>query len=109
YEIAQSMSTSLSVADTMALISSKLTKIVPWSGCSLFLYDRVSDALQCAFAVGLDAPQLLNRTVSGDKGLADWVVRHRRTLVSSDPHQTFERAGLEWRPELRSAMVCPLF
>ena len=40
YEIAQSMSTSLGVADTMALISSKLTKIVPWSGCSLFLYDR---------------------------------------------------------------------
>ena len=39
YEIAQSMSTSLGVTDTMALISSKLTKIVPWSGCSLFLYD----------------------------------------------------------------------
>ena len=30
YEIAQSMGTSLGVADTMALISSKLAKIVPW-------------------------------------------------------------------------------
>ena len=38
YEIAQSMGTSLGVSDTMALISSKLTKIVPWSGCALFLY-----------------------------------------------------------------------
>src|SRR5262249_23520272 len=38
YEIAQAMSTSLGVADTMALISSKLTKIVPWSGCSLFMF-----------------------------------------------------------------------
>ena len=32
YEIAQSMGTSLGVSDTMALISSKLAKIVPWSG-----------------------------------------------------------------------------
>ena len=38
YEIAQSMGTSLGVSDTMALISSKLSKIVPWSGCSLFLH-----------------------------------------------------------------------
>ena len=37
YEIAQSMGTSLGVSDTMALISSKLSKIVPWSGCALFL------------------------------------------------------------------------
>ena len=37
YEIAQSMGTSLGVADTMALISSKLSKIMPWSGCALFL------------------------------------------------------------------------
>ena len=31
------MGTSLGVADTMALIASKLTKIVPWSSCALFL------------------------------------------------------------------------
>ena len=38
YEIAQSMGTSLGVSDTMALISSKLSKIMPWSGCALFLH-----------------------------------------------------------------------
>src|SRR5581483_118732 len=35
YEIAQAMGTSLGVADTMALISTKLTNIVPWSACAL--------------------------------------------------------------------------
>src|SRR6266853_1091808 len=39
YEIAQAMGTSLGVSDTMALISSKLLKLVPWSGCALFLHD----------------------------------------------------------------------
>src|SRR5205823_616129 len=59
YEIAQSMGTSLGVADTMALISSKLSKIVSWSGCALFLHNPESDTLKCRFAAGVDAPKLL--------------------------------------------------
>ena len=46
YEIAQAMGTSLGVSDTMALISSKLSKLVPWSGCALFLYE--SEPERCA-------------------------------------------------------------
>ena len=61
YEIAQSMGTSLGVSDTMALISSKLSKIVSWSGCALFLYQQDSDSLKCRFAAGVDAPQAAER------------------------------------------------
>src|SRR5262249_20959873 len=63
YEIAQSMGTSLGVADTMALISAKLTKLVPWSGCSLFLHNAENETLKCRFASGVDAPRLLNATL----------------------------------------------
>ena len=49
YEIAQSMGTSLGVADTMALISSKLTKIVPWSGCALYLIQGEDATLKCRY------------------------------------------------------------
>ncbi len=108
YEIAQPMSTSLSAADTMALISSKLAKIVPWSGCSLFLRDSKSHTLKCAFAVGLDVPRLLNRTLSGEYSLDGWMARTRRPLVNSDPRIMFESAGLDGRTELKSALVCPL-
>src|SRR5205807_1690994 len=52
YEIAQAMGTSLGVADTMALISSKLTNIVPWSACALFLGQQDGESLKCRFAAG---------------------------------------------------------
>src|SRR5207237_1542131 len=81
YEIAQSMGTSLGVADTMALVSSKLTKIIPWSGCALFLTTGDGDALKCRYAAGVDAPQLLNATIKTGEGLSGWVARNRRTLV----------------------------
>ena len=52
YEIAQAMGSSLGVADTMALISTKLSNIVPFSCCALFLYNEESDTLRCRFATG---------------------------------------------------------
>src|SRR5262245_34098149 len=108
YEIAQSMGTSLGVSDTMALISSKIAKIVPWSGCALYLYQPEIDSLRCRFAAGVDAPKLLNVTLRSGQGLSGWVARNRRTLINADPRVTFEAAGLTDPIALKSALVCPL-
>jgi diguanylate cyclase (GGDEF)-like protein/putative nucleotidyltransferase with HDIG domain len=109
YEIAQSMGTSLGVADTMALISSKLSKIIPWSGCALFLPQGEAGMLKCRFAAGVDAPRLLNATLNAGEGLSGWVARNRRTLVNADPRVTFEACGVPASNELHSAIVCPLY
>ena len=55
YEIAQAMGSSLGVSDTMALISSKLSNIVPFSCCALFLYNEEAETLRCRFATGVEA------------------------------------------------------
>jgi hypothetical protein len=101
------MGTSLGVADTMALISSKLINIIPWSGSALFLMNG-TDSLKCRFASGADAAQLLNATVKLGEGLSGWVAKNRRTLVNADPRVTFELVGLP-EPRLKSALVCPLY
>jgi diguanylate cyclase (GGDEF)-like protein/putative nucleotidyltransferase with HDIG domain len=106
YEIAQSMGTSLGVADTMALISSKLTKIIPWSGCALFLAQEDGN-LKCRFAAGVDTPQLLNCTLTHGEGLSGWVARNKRTVVNGNPQATFEVLGLQ-TARLKSAIVVPL-
>src|SRR4029450_9455503 len=83
YQIAQTMGTSLGVADTMSVISGKLTRLVPFSTCalflstgtmsfcagkiprllqfstwSLFLPTETTETLGCRFAVGVDADLL---------------------------------------------------
>jgi diguanylate cyclase (GGDEF)-like protein/putative nucleotidyltransferase with HDIG domain len=106
YEIAQSLGTSLGVADTMALISSKLTNIVPWSSCALFLYNAADDTLGCRYAAGTDASLLLNRMLIGDVGPSGWVSRHRRTLIRTGPGEVCRDAAPGTIVE--SALVCPL-
>jgi diguanylate cyclase (GGDEF)-like protein/putative nucleotidyltransferase with HDIG domain len=108
YEIAQAMGTSLGVSDTMALISSKLANLVPFSACSLFLFDENEDTLRCRFATGLDADVIQKLTVRSGQGLTGWVARNRRPLVNARPSADLEAAGADRPTMLQSALVCPL-
>jgi diguanylate cyclase (GGDEF)-like protein/putative nucleotidyltransferase with HDIG domain len=108
YEIAQAMGSSLGVADTMALISSKLSNIVPFSCCALYLYNEESESLHCRFATGVESDIVQQLTIRNGHGLTGWVARNRRPLVNARPSADFEAAGMMAQTTLLSALVCPL-
>ena len=108
YQIAQSMGTSIGVPDTMALISSKLTDVVPFSACGLFLYSDTTDSLQCRFATGTDSELLQQLALRSGQGLSGWVARNRRPLVNARPSADLEAMGSQAPTVLQSALVCPL-
>jgi diguanylate cyclase (GGDEF)-like protein/putative nucleotidyltransferase with HDIG domain len=109
YEIAQAMGSSLGVSDTMALISSKLSNIVPFSCCALFLYNDDTETLRCRFATGVEAETIQQLTIRNGHGLTGWVARNRRPLVNARPSTDFEAAGVpSEQTALQSALVCPL-
>src|SRR6266487_2942898 len=78
YEIAQAMGSSLGVSDTMALISSKLSNIVPFSCCALFLYNEEAEMLRCRFATGTESETIQQLRIKSGHGLTGWVARNRR-------------------------------
>jgi diguanylate cyclase (GGDEF)-like protein/putative nucleotidyltransferase with HDIG domain len=109
YEIAQAMGTSLGVSDTMALISAKLSNLVPFACAALFLYDEETETLRCRFATGTDADVIQQVYVHSGEGLTGWVARNRRPLVNARPSADLEAAGLtDVSTTLQSALVCPL-
>src|ERR1051326_5208848 len=72
------MGSSVGVSDTMALISSKLSNIVPFSSCALFLYNEDSEMLRCRFATGVESELIQTMTIRSGHGLTGWVARTRR-------------------------------
>jgi diguanylate cyclase (GGDEF)-like protein/putative nucleotidyltransferase with HDIG domain len=109
YEIAQAMGSSLGVSDTMALISSKLSNIVPFSCCALYLYSEEAETLRCRFATGVESELIQQLTIRNGHGLTGWVARNRRPLVNARPSADYEAAGQPSdRTSLHSALVCPL-
>ena len=108
YEIAQAMGCSIGVRDTMALIASRLSTLVPFSSCALFLRGG-SETLRCRYASGVDAALLDNATMKEGLGLSGWVVRHGRPLVNGVAIVELHAAGhTAVTTSLESALVCPL-
>jgi diguanylate cyclase (GGDEF)-like protein/putative nucleotidyltransferase with HDIG domain len=108
YEIAQSMGTSLGVADTMALIASKLSTLIPFSTCALYLQEESGNLLRCRFATGVDAELLQPLAITSGEGLVGWVGRNQRALVNARPSADLEAGGQPGATALQSALVCPL-
>jgi len=108
YQIAQTMGTRLTVADTMALVSSKLSNLVPFSACALFLYSDTREELLCRFATGTDSELIQQLTLRSGQGLTGWVARNRRPLVNARPGVDLEAMGSKAPTALQSALVCPL-
>jgi diguanylate cyclase (GGDEF)-like protein/putative nucleotidyltransferase with HDIG domain len=109
YEIAQALGSSLGVPDTMALISSKLSNIVPFSCCALFIHNEETDTLRCRFATGVESETIQSLVLQSGQGLTGWVARNRRPLVNARPSADYEAAGLPSdQTTLHSALVCPL-
>ena len=108
YEMAQSMGTTLGVNETMGHIASKLSGVVPFSACALFLYSQDDDALHCRFATGTDSELIQQLVLKNGQGLTGWVARNRRPLVNGRPSADLHAAGSTLPTSLESAMVCPL-
>ncbi len=108
YEIAQAMGQSMSLAETMTLVSSKLRHLVPFSSCALFVRNG-NEPLVCRFATGLHAELLENATIKEGTGLSGWVAHHGRPLINGLPRAEFSAAGIPPAvTRLESALVCPL-
>ena len=108
YEIAQAIGSSLGVADTMSLIADKLTALVPFSCCALFVAEG-DGIVRCRFAAGVDGEDLKRIRLQAGSGHPGWVIGHRRSLVNGSPAADFEAAGLATAAQnLRSALMCPL-
>ena len=108
YQIAQTMGTTLAIADTMALVSSKLSHVVPFSACALFLYSERTEHLLCRFATGTDSELIQQLTLRSGQGLTGWVARNRRPLINARPSADLEAMGSNAPTVLQSALVCPL-
>jgi diguanylate cyclase (GGDEF)-like protein/putative nucleotidyltransferase with HDIG domain len=105
YEVAEAMGTRLSVADTMALLASKLTPLVPASSWSLFLYDPASGVSRCEFATGLDSDLLRQVEVPFGAGAIGWMARRAEPIVNARPGADFEAGRVSGATSTLKSMV----
>lgn len=68
-EVTQALTATLRVSDTVALITSRLVSLVPFTAAALFLYDEESELYLCRHATGADPDALRSLTAATLDGL----------------------------------------
>jgi diguanylate cyclase (GGDEF)-like protein/putative nucleotidyltransferase with HDIG domain len=94
YEIAQALGSSLGVADAMALIHDKVSKLVPFTTCALFLGDD-EHGYVCRYAYG-----------PGTEALFKWTTKSWSDLSLRLPSCADGRGGKG--EDLTALLPCPL-
>jgi len=107
FELSQELGSSLSLDETISLISVRLRRLVPYD--SIVTYVRKGDLLVPAFASGNNSRLLSGLEIPVGKGLCGWVAQNSSPIINGNPAV---EAGYAPDPsagsELRSAMAVPL-
>jgi diguanylate cyclase (GGDEF)-like protein/putative nucleotidyltransferase with HDIG domain len=107
FEIAQDLGNSLSLDETLSVLSVRLRRIIPHSSLAIWL--RNGDTLIPAYVHGEDYRLLSSLSIPVGQGLSGWVAENGKPIVNGNP--TVESGYLNDHTitsTLRSAVAVPL-
>ncbi|MGI8784756.1 MAG: diguanylate cyclase domain-containing protein [Acidobacteriota bacterium] len=106
-DLSHTIGKSLSVTETLTIISSKIRNIVPYSSIAFYMAANDSDLIPAYYVFGKNAEELEQLRMRIGEGVSGWVVANNKPLVNVSPAPDFlEHKGL--LPAFRSCLSAPL-
>jgi diguanylate cyclase (GGDEF)-like protein/putative nucleotidyltransferase with HDIG domain len=110
YEVAQTISCSLGLEETLDILARKLQAIVPGAACLFLLSDKESDTLRVRAAVGVNREFFLEGATLNDSSATVRVARDKKTYhgpYDSDDLILTGSPMSQWTP-LESTLIVPI-
>ena len=107
-EIARTIGSSLSLKDTVTLVSSKLRAIVPFDICVIYLVDEESGQAVPVHVCGENSEAFSNRRINIGDGIAGWVIASGQPSNSWSPEIDFLRFPSDIAVTINHALAAPL-
>jgi diguanylate cyclase (GGDEF)-like protein/putative nucleotidyltransferase with HDIG domain len=107
YEIAQTFTSSLDVRDTLAIVVSKLERIIPFDTCAVYLHDEAQRAAVAQHVTGLHSESFRGRAIEPGEGVTGWVLANNRPFANTDPALDLQHLG-EHATDYKALAVYPL-
>ena len=107
YEISESVGKTLNVSETLALVTAKVSNLVPYDGCAVFLADPHSDQLVPYNTSGELTEELDQLRITIGDGVTGWVAANNQMLANVSPAPDFaSHPGL--KESFQSCVSIPL-
>ena len=108
HEIAQTIGSSLSINDTVALVTNKLRAIVPFDTCVIYVVDEKSGKAVAAHTAGEQAELFRRRRINVGDGITGWVIANGRSMCNASPELDLVGMKDSVAKEYRGILVSPL-
>jgi phosphoserine phosphatase RsbU/P len=80
YEIAQEISASLNLEETLKIITNKVTSVLEIEICSILLYDKKTERLSVAASKGLNTDAVKETSLQKGERISGWVFENKEAL-----------------------------
>lgn len=108
YEMSRTLSSILSVEDTVAILTNRLSKLIPFTTCAISLFDATRSEFEIVHAVGLNAERFSKRRMPAEAGITGWVITNQRPMFNTNPVLDLAFLGSETASEYKAVIVYPL-
>ncbi len=108
YEMARTLASSLSLEDTAAVLSNRLSKLIPFTTCAIALFDANRSEFEYVYAMGRDAEGFSKRRFPVSAGITGWVIQTQRAMYNTNPALDLTFLGAQSAGDYRGVIVFPL-
>ncbi|MEK6322092.1 MAG: HD domain-containing phosphohydrolase [Acidobacteriota bacterium] len=108
YEMSRTLSSILSLEDTVAILTNRLSKLVPFTTCAIALFDASRSEFEIVHATGLHAERFIKRRMPAEAGITGWVITNQRPMYNTNPVLDLGFLGAETANAYKGVLVFPL-
>ncbi|MBC7932056.1 MAG: diguanylate cyclase [Rubrivivax sp.] len=108
HEMAQTIGSSLNLRDTCALVASKLSTIVRFDTCVIFVLEDKSSKAEPFHAAGRHEEYFSSRSIPIGEGITGWVIANARSMSDTSPELDLAGVPAEIASEIRCVISSPL-
>ena len=108
YELARVFSSSLNLQDTLSLFVKKISELVPFESCVVYLLDESQENARAVYAEGLHSSVLKDKSIKSGEGATGFVLRKRQAVYNVEPALDFSYNQIELIDEYRAFASLPL-
>jgi diguanylate cyclase (GGDEF)-like protein/putative nucleotidyltransferase with HDIG domain len=108
YEMSRTLSSILSLEDTVAILTNRLSKLVPFTTCAISLFDASRSEFEIAHATGLHSERFIKRRMPAEAGITGWVITNQRPMYNTNPVLDLGFLGAEAAGAYKAVVVFPL-
>ena len=103
YEIAQTLGSSLRLAEVLEMVIHHIGRLVPYYTCAIYLADESGETLSARFVSGANAKELRGRSILMGEGITGRAASDRTARIS--PDAAADLAGTEFDTDIYSTVA----